>query len=180
MQNMMRAVMPLCRSIDIGSLVPIDTEVDVEHPQSQEVSLDWLPIVGKKRDVDDNVQPPQYPYSMSPDAGKKPNPLNHGDNHCPGHGHVTKKGAIGKKRCLQRGGSSICYCQKEKRRREIVRNWFDELRNSVPGMGNGTYTRRDILKEAAVWVESLVEGNKALYRKLEDMKKLEVKEVQES
>ncbi|XHG03117.1 hypothetical protein AWENTII_006438 [Aspergillus wentii] len=74
-----------------------------------------------------------------------------------------------KRRCIQRPGQKICHCQMEKKRRDVVREGFDELGKLVPGMKKGVHTRRHMLDKAAKFIEDLIDGNNRLRWQLKEL-----------
>jgi hypothetical protein len=78
-----------------------------------------------------------------------------------------------KRKCVQKPGQKLCHCRSEKKRREIIAERYRELCQIVPGLEKHSYTRKYVLEEAALWIQSLLQGNDALQRQLGELKEQE-------
>lgn len=145
-------------------VVSLEATVDpeAEHEHSRGISPDWFSLSGED----------QEEYDLQNLCSSSSVYWNAGDDtahQCPNYEYSNRSPV--RSRCLQRRGYSECPCEKEKRRRRIVRSWFDELRSLIPGLDDSRpCSRRDILKGAVIWIERLVSGNKDLHRQLEMIK----------
>ncbi|KAI1914363.1 hypothetical protein LOZ53_000300 [Ophidiomyces ophidiicola] len=59
----------------------------------------------------------------------------------------------------------------EQKRRNLIKQGFDELCSLVPELRGGGFSKSTMLGQAAGWLEDLLEGNEILKRQLEDLKK---------
>jgi hypothetical protein len=83
---------------------------------------------------------------------------------------MENKSGQKKRKCVQKPGQKLCHCRSEKKRREIIGERYRELCQIVPGLEKHSYTRKYILEEAALWIQSLLQGNDALERQLGKLK----------
>ena len=58
------------------------------------------------------------------------------------------------------------HVRSEQKRREIIKQGFDDLVEMVPGLHGGGFSKGAILNQAADWLEDLVQGNVQLRRQL--------------
>ena len=61
------------------------------------------------------------------------------------------------------------HVRSEQKRREIIKQGFDDLVEMVPGLHGGGFSKGAILTQAADWLEDLVQGNVLLRRQLAQM-----------
>ena len=61
------------------------------------------------------------------------------------------------------------HVKSEQKRREIIKQGFDDLVEMVPGLHGGGFSKGTILTQAADWLEDLVQGNVQLRRQLAQM-----------
>lgn len=58
----------------------------------------------------------------------------------------------------------------EQKRRNLIRQGFDDLCSLVPGLRGGGFSKSAMLTQAADWLEELLRGNELLQRQLADMR----------
>ncbi|KAJ5645951.1 hypothetical protein N7490_002323 [Penicillium lividum] len=58
----------------------------------------------------------------------------------------------------------------EQKRRNLIRQGFDDLCSLVPGLRGGGFSKSAMLTQAADWLEDIMRGNDILQRQLVDMK----------
>jgi hypothetical protein len=58
----------------------------------------------------------------------------------------------------------------EQKRRNLIRQGFDDLCSLVPGLRGGGFSKSAMLTQAADWLEDLLRGNELLQSQLADMK----------
>ena len=61
------------------------------------------------------------------------------------------------------------HVKSEQKRREIIKQGFEDLVEMVPGLHGGGFSKGAILTQAADWLEDLVQGNVQLRRQLAQM-----------
>lgn len=60
----------------------------------------------------------------------------------------------------------------EQKRRNLIRNGFDELCSLVPGLRGGGFSKSAMLTQAADWLEDTLRGNEILKGQLAEMKNI--------
>ena len=60
----------------------------------------------------------------------------------------------------------------EQKRRNLIRQGFDDLCSLVPGLRSGGFSKSAMLTQAADWLEDLLRGNEILQSQLADMKSI--------
>ncbi|KAJ5702998.1 hypothetical protein N7488_010546 [Penicillium malachiteum] len=60
----------------------------------------------------------------------------------------------------------------EQKRRNLIRQGFDDLCTLVPSLRSGGFSKSAMLTQAADWLEDLLRGNEILQRQLADMKSI--------
>ncbi|KAJ5215642.1 uncharacterized protein N7498_002049 [Penicillium cinerascens] len=58
----------------------------------------------------------------------------------------------------------------EQKRRNLIRQGFDDLCTLVPGLRGGGFSKSAMLTQAADWLEDILRGNEILHNQLADMK----------
>jgi hypothetical protein len=58
----------------------------------------------------------------------------------------------------------------EQKRRNLIRQGFDDLCTLVPGLKGGGFSKSAMLTQAADWLEEILRGNEILKAQLADMK----------
>ncbi|KAJ5223832.1 hypothetical protein N7468_008374 [Penicillium chermesinum] len=58
----------------------------------------------------------------------------------------------------------------EQKRRNLIRQGFDDLCSLVPGLRGGGFSKSAMLTQAADWLEDIMHGNEILRNQLADMK----------
>lgn len=178
-QNLMRNMASICTSLDID----FDTSESSSSLPSTIPKKDYSDPLGLNGFTLPMFQPSTVPtnerlsetpsLSSSPSQGQAPSPEN---TTCTRRASCIKqenKSGQKKRKCVQKSGQKLCHCRSEKKRREIIGERYRDLCQIVPGLEKHSYTRKYVLEEAAFWIQSLLQGNDALKRQLEELKEQE-------
>ncbi|KAJ6124766.1 hypothetical protein N7471_012083 [Penicillium samsonianum] len=178
-QNLMRNMASFCASMDIGFNAP---ETIHEPPQKpildpSELNGFTLPMFQPSM-VPQNERFSQTPSSpsSSSSSSSQGQVLSSDNNECTQRASCVKartKSGQKKRKCVQRPGQKLCHCRSEKKRRELIGDRYKELCRIVPGLEKQSYTRKYVLEGAALWIQSLVQGNDELHQQLAELKEQE-------
>ncbi|KAJ5503018.1 hypothetical protein N7463_005892 [Penicillium fimorum] len=178
-QNLMRNMASFCTSMNLGFDIP---QIIDEPPQKPILDVSQLngftlpmfqpSMIHQNERLSETPSSPSSPSSSSSQGQI----LSPDDNKCSQRPSCIKsrtQAAQKKRKCVQRPGQKICHCQSEKKRRELVGDKYKELSRIVPGLKEQSYTRKYVLEETALWIQSLVQGNDALHEQLRRLKEQE-------
>ncbi|OQE42219.1 hypothetical protein PENCOP_c004G02279 [Penicillium coprophilum] len=176
-QNLMRNMASFCTSMNLGFDVP---QIIDELPQkpildASQLNGFTLPMFQPSMTPQNErlSETPSSPFSSSSSPGQM---LSSDDNECSQRPSCIKsrtKSTQKKRKCVQKPGQKLCHCRSEKKRREFVGERYKELSRIVPGLREQSYTRKYVLEEAALWIQSLVQGNDILHEQLKQLKEQE-------
>lgn len=179
-QNLMRNMASICTSVDIDfDISESTTSLPPKTPQkdhSDPLGLNGftLPMFQPSIVQTDERLSETPSLSSSPSQGQAPSPEN--TTTCTRRASCIKaenKSGQKKRKCVQKPGQKLCHCRSEKKRREIIGERYRDLCQIVPGLEKHSYTRKYVLEEAALWIQSLLRGNDALQRQLAGLKEQE-------
>lgn len=173
-RNLMRNMACMCNSMDLE----LNYDLDLADQKAEPLpgppdtlhlnDLDMSAYIGDRRSSTPASASPSTSTSGS-EKRKADTPLTNTTDNQSSNATPPKR----KRKCVQKPGQTLCHCQTEKKRREIISQGYQNLSELVPALGNRNYTRKYILREAASYVESLVQVNKGLRRQLDGMKEQE-------
>ncbi|KAJ5207266.1 hypothetical protein N7491_002103 [Penicillium cf. griseofulvum] len=176
-QNLMRNMASFCANMNIGCDVP-----EIINRPPQEPILDALRLNGltlpilRPTMIPQNERLSESPSSPSSSSSSQGQMFSSDDNECsqrPSCIRARTQSRQKKRKCVQNPGQKLCHCRSEKKRRELIGDRYEELSRIVPRLKKQTYTRKYVLAEAAMWIESLVQGNDALREQLGQLKEQE-------
>jgi hypothetical protein len=61
------------------------------------------------------------------------------------------------------------HIKSEQKRRTLIKEGFDDLNELVPDLKGGGHSKSAVLVMAADWLEDLIEGNKVLRARLQEL-----------
>ncbi|KAJ5824500.1 hypothetical protein N7447_006840 [Penicillium robsamsonii] len=171
-QNLMRNMASFCTSMNMGLDVPQITDEPPQKPilDASQLNGFTLPMFQPSM-VPQNERLSETPSSpsSSSSSSSRGQMLSPDDNKCSQRPSCIKyrtQPGHKKRKCVQWPGQKLCHCRSEKKRREFVGNKYKELSRIVPELKEQSYTRKYILEETALWIQSLVQGNDALHEQL--------------
>ncbi|KAJ5143189.1 uncharacterized protein N7515_001976 [Penicillium bovifimosum] len=181
-QNLMRNMASICTSVNIGFDIPETTDSEFTKPCLDPMQLNGftLPmfqpsLVPVPRDERLSETPSSPLSSSSSSQGQRSSsassfPSDIGEcTRRASCARAANKVGVRKRKCVQKAGQKLCHCRSEKRRREIIGERYKELCSIVPGLQEHSYTRKYVLEEAALWIQSLLKGNDELRKQLADL-----------
>ncbi|KAJ5788183.1 hypothetical protein N7457_003173 [Penicillium paradoxum] len=178
-QNLLRNIVNLCTSMDVGPDIP-----DIEEPIPKHIS-DPMQLNGWTIPI---FQPAMIPtdtlseMAFSPSSSSSSSPSQAQSQTSPEDPECTRRASCAKaattsgqkkRKCVQKPGQNLCHCRSEKKRREIIGERYKQLCHVVPGLENHSYTRKYVLREAALWIQELLRGNDVLHQQLAQLKEQE-------
>jgi hypothetical protein len=180
-QNLMRNMASICTSVDIGFDIPETTNSPSAEPLLDPTQLNgftmpmFQPSLVPVPRAERLSETPSSPFSSSSSQGQRSSsassfPSDIGE--CTRRASCAKaanKAGQRKRKCVQKAGQKLCHCRSEKRRRELIGERYKELCHIVPGLVDHSYTRKYVLEEAALFIQSLLKGNDELRMQLGEL-----------
>ncbi|KAJ5365108.1 hypothetical protein N7517_007994 [Penicillium concentricum] len=179
-QNLMRNMASFCTSMNMGFDIPQIIDEPPQKPVLEASQLNGftLPMFQPSM-VPPNERLSETPSSpsSSSSSSSQGQMLSPDDDECSQRPSCIKariQAGQKKRKCVQKPGQKLCHCRSEKRRRELVGDKYKELSRIVPGLKEQSYTRKYVLEETALWIQSLAQGNDALHEQLRQLKEQEI------
>lgn len=157
------------------SVVKDEAEDDEQASRPRKRRKNKAPVEDADEDEDDNESPTTATSKPQNPKKRKPNKKGISDSPStdPELGHKRRKstgvGVKPTRENLTEDQKRENHIKSEQKRRTLIREGFEDLGELVPGLRGGGFSKSAVLIMSADWLEDLIQGNKVLQARLDQM-----------